>query len=125
MLIESEWEEIKKNLISLYENKQNFSSAELEKKLQSLLVKTNITPLLDERVKEAALLFSLSDREFDVVKEMIAGRGNLEIAENLSVSISTIKKHVYNIFNKAGVNSRTQLLNIIYNLEPGENQKSN
>ena len=71
MLIESEWEEIKNNLISLYENKQNFSSAELEKKLQSLLVKTNITPLLDERVKEAALLFSLSDREFDVVKEMI------------------------------------------------------
>ncbi|MBR4449570.1 MAG: response regulator transcription factor [Treponema sp.] len=125
MLIESEWEEIKKNLISLYENKQNFSSAELEKKLQSLLVKKNITPLLDERVKEAALLFSLSDREFDVVKEMIAGRGNLEIAENLSVSISTIKKHVYNIFNKAGVNSRTQLLNLIYNLEPGENQKSN
>ena len=125
MLIESEWEEIKKNLISLYENKQNFSSAELEKKLQSLLVKTNITPLLDERVKEAALLFSLSDREFDVVKEMIVGRGNLEIAENLSVSISTIKKHVYNIFNKAGVNSRTQLLNLIYNLEPGENQKSN
>ncbi len=124
MLIESEWEEIKKNLISLYENKQNFSSAELEKKLQSLLVKTNITPLLDEKVKEAALLFSLSDREFDVVKEMIAGRGNLEIAENLSVSISTIKKHVYNIFNKAGVNSRTQLLNLIYNLEPGENQKS-
>ena len=124
MLIESEWEEIKNNLISLYENKQNFSSAELEKKLQSLLVKTNITPLLDERVKEAALLFSLSDREFDVVKEMIAGRGNLEIAENLSVSISTIKKHVYNIFNKAGVNSRTQLLNLIYNLEPGENQKS-
>ena len=125
MLIESEWEEIKKNLISLYENKQNFSSAELEKKLQSLLVKKNITPLLDERVKEAALLFSHSDREFDVVKEMIAGRGNLEIAENLSVSISTIKKHVYNIFNKAGVNSRTQLLNLIYNLEPGENQKSN
>jgi DNA-binding NarL/FixJ family response regulator len=124
MLIESEWEEIKKNLISLYENKQNFSSAELEKKLQSLLVKTNITPLLDEKVKEAALLFSLSDREFDVVKEMIAGRGNLEIAENLSVSISTIKKHVYNIFNKAGVNSRTQLLNLIYNLEPGDNQKS-
>ena len=125
MLIESEWEEIKNNLISLYENKQNFSSAELEKKLQSLLVKTNITSLLDEKVKEAALLFSLSDREFDVVKEMIAGRGNLEIAENLSVSISTIKKHVYNIFNKAGVNSRTQLLNLIYNLEPGENQKSN
>ena len=124
MLIESEWEEIKNNLISLYENKQNFSSVELEKKLQSLLVKTNITPLLDEKVKEAALLFSLSDREFDVVKEIIAGRGNLEIAENLSVSISTIKKHVYHIFNKAGVNSRTQLLNLIYNLEPGENQKS-
>ena len=39
-----------------------------------------------------------------------------EISEQIDVSVSTVKKHIYNIFNKAGVNSRTQLLNLVFSL---------
>ena len=58
--------------------------------------------------------FSLSEREADVLRLVADGRSNSEISEQIHVSVSTVKKHVYNIFNKAGVNSRAQLLNLIY-----------
>ena len=58
--------------------------------------------------------FSLSSRESDVLKLLADGFSNNAISELMNVSVSTVKKHVYNIFNKVGVNSRTQLLNMIY-----------
>ena len=67
-------------------------------------------------LEKAAKNFSLSEREFDVLKLIADGRSNNEISEKIEVSVSTVKKHIYNIFNKAGVNSRTQLLNLVYSL---------
>lgn len=58
--------------------------------------------------------YSLSDREKEVLHLITEGKSNAEICEILFVSLSTVKKHVYNIFNKVGVNSRTQLINLIY-----------
>lgn len=63
--------------------------------------------------------FSLSHREAEILKLIADGKSNAEICNGLCVSISTVKKHVYNIFNKAGVNSRTQLLNQIYRMQKG------
>ena len=47
---------------------------------------------------------------------VVEGRSNSDIGERLDVSVSTVKKHVYNIFNKAGVYSRTQLLSLVYGM---------
>jgi len=63
--------------------------------------------------------FSLSHREAEILRLIADGKSNAEICDGLCVSISTVKKHVYNIFNKAGVNSRTQLLNQIYRMRKG------
>lgn len=63
--------------------------------------------------------FALSHREAEILKLIADGKSNAEICNGLCVSISTVKKHVYNIFNKAGVNSRTQLLNQIYRMQKG------
>lgn len=60
--------------------------------------------------------FGLSDRENEILHLIADGKSNNDICETLNVSLSTVKKHVYNIFNKAGVNSRAQLLNLIYSL---------
>ena len=35
------------------------------------------------------------------------------IEELLAISISTVKNHIYNIYQKVGINSRVQLFNII------------
>lgn len=63
--------------------------------------------------------FALSEREAEILRLIADGKSNAEICSGLCVSISTVKKHVYNIFNKAGVNSRTQLLNQIYRMRKG------
>ncbi len=57
---------------------------------------------------------ALSERETDVLRLIAEGRSNTYISEQIHVSLSTVKKHVYNIFNKAGVNSRAQLLTTIF-----------
>ena len=54
-------------------------------------------------------------------KLLIDGRTNAEISDKLSISVSTVKKHVYNIFNKTGVSSRSQLLNFIFTSQMNQN----
>ena len=49
----------------------------------------------------------LSQRELDVLRLMAAGSGNKAIAEGLSISESTVKTHVANIFQKLDVTGRT------------------
>lgn len=49
----------------------------------------------------------LSARELEVVQHMSTGAANKEIAASLSISESTVKTHVANIFQKLDVNDRT------------------
>ncbi|GJQ34779.1 MAG: DNA-binding response regulator [Anaerolineaceae bacterium] len=50
----------------------------------------------------------LTDRERDVLKCMVDGLNNNEIAEALVVSLGTVKFHISNIFHKLGVDSRVE-----------------
>ena len=50
----------------------------------------------------------LSDRELAVLHLIAAGASNAEIAETLSIALSTVKRHTGNLYGKLGVNSRTQ-----------------
>jgi LuxR family maltose regulon positive regulatory protein len=52
----------------------------------------------------------LSEREREILALVAAGLSNQEIADRLVISITTVKTHVGNIFNKLGVTSRTQAL---------------
>ena len=81
-----------------------------------LLVKKDAMEDVNRNLQLAGTKFSLSTRESEVLKELLDGRTNSEISESLSVSLSTVKKHVYSIFNKIGVNSRAQLLTFVYTM---------
>jgi two-component system, NarL family, response regulator LiaR len=50
----------------------------------------------------------LTDRENDVLKGMVDGLNNNEIAEKLFISLGTVKFHISNIFQKLGVDSRVE-----------------
>jgi len=54
------------------------------------------------------LLDPLSEREREVLRLMVRGDSNQEIAETLVLSIDTVKRHVSNIFSKLGVHTRVQ-----------------
>jgi NarL family two-component system response regulator LiaR len=50
----------------------------------------------------------MTDREKEILALMVEGLSNIEIAERLVVSQSTVKFHVSNILSKLGVTGRTE-----------------
>ena len=58
--------------------------------------------------KMQALSDPLSQRELEVLRLIVAGLSNREIAEELVVSLGTIKSHINHIYQKLEVHSRTQ-----------------
>ena len=58
--------------------------------------------------QEVPLLSRLSPREREVLQLLTQGQTNREIAQNLIVSVSTVKIHVEHILAKLGVSDRTQ-----------------
>jgi DNA-binding NarL/FixJ family response regulator len=50
----------------------------------------------------------LTAREYDVLRLMVQGQTNGEIARDLRISRSTVKAHVEHILDKLGVSDRTQ-----------------
>ena len=58
----------------------------------------------------ATLVEPLTGREMEVLQLLAEGASNNEIAWQLVVSLGTVKKHVYNICGKLGVQSRTQAI---------------
>lgn len=54
--------------------------------------------------------YRLSRREAEVVELVLLGYRNRDIASTLGTSPATIKKHMTHIFDKVGVDTRTQLI---------------
>ena len=57
--------------------------------------------------------YKLSIREVEIIELIMDGLSNNEIGSRLMISTSTVKKHVYNIFTKLGIGSRSQLITYI------------
>ena len=54
--------------------------------------------------------YRLSKREAEVVELVLLGYRNRDIAATLGTSPTTIKKHLTHVFDKVGVDTRTQLV---------------
>ncbi len=54
-------------------------------------------------------IFGLTDREIEIADQIVKGLTNQEIADELCISIGTVKTHLLNIFQKTDVSNRTML----------------
>lgn len=82
-------------------------------KVETIIVEKEIfvSPNADFTINQAAVDdLNLSKREVEVLQLMAKGLSNQEIAENLFVSLSTVKTHNNNLFDKMGVRRRTQAI---------------
>lgn len=66
----------------------------------------NVTLLSSTEVKDARA--QLTERELEVLKHLVKGKSNTEIAKELIVSVHTAKAHVCSILQKLCVDDRVQ-----------------
>lgn len=82
---------------------QNLSAAFAQHLLECFQVAAETQPLLIAATNE-----TLTAREVDVLRLLARGASNREIADELVVSLNTVKSHVTRILAKLDVTSRTQ-----------------
>jgi LuxR family maltose regulon positive regulatory protein len=59
---------------------------------------------------DGSMLEPLTEREWEVLRLLMAGLSNAAIAQELVITVGTVKRHVNSIFGKLGVSSRTQAI---------------
>lgn len=84
-------------------------------KLRSDLI---FTPVYAEHPNEGkkALLFRkyrITKREKEIVDKICQGKTNQQIANELFISLQTVKDHTHRIYTKIGINSRLKLVQMI------------
>jgi DNA-binding CsgD family transcriptional regulator len=67
-------------------------------------------PVSDRAAEFAAAAALLTDRERDILEDILRGASNARIAEIHTLSIETVKSHVKNILRKLGAANRAELI---------------
>ncbi len=71
------------------------------------------TPIISAvSMEQHCAQFNLSARELEVVPLILDGFSNQKIADTLCISLSTVKTHISNIYQKCNVKSRFELMTL-------------
>lgn len=60
--------------------------------------------------------YGLTDREVEVLKYLVLGRSSRRIQEELLISESTVHTHARHIYQKLGIHSKQELLDMVEEL---------
>lgn len=63
--------------------------------------------------------YSLSPREWEVACLLVKGISRVEIADKLSISRNTLKRHIANIYHKMGVSNEMQFFAALNRVRDG------
>lgn len=70
--------------------------------------KSIIPPAIAQKLAERMATEPLTQREQEVLEQIVKGKSNKEIGAELGVSEATVKTHINNLLGKLGVEDRTQ-----------------
>jgi DNA-binding NarL/FixJ family response regulator len=70
--------------------------------------KSCIPPVIAQKLAERMATEQLTQREQDVLEQIVRGKSNKEIGLALEISEATVKTHINNLLGKLGVEDRTQ-----------------
>lgn len=107
LLKDTDKEEFIKALKQVYGGHKYFSGAVSHVLANQLL---NVRPQVAARAA-AEDLYHLTRREKEILRMVIDGKHNKEIADSLGKSLRTIETHRFNIMKKLGVNNAVDMVN--------------
>lgn len=65
------------------------------------------------RIDDRPRLDALTPRQLEIAQLAATGRTNAQIARMLSISVNTVKLRLKQVFERLGVNNRTELSNVL------------
>lgn len=68
---------------------------------------------LDSACSELSCRYSLSPREDEILRLLVAGKSGTKIEKELLIAAGTFKAHTSHIYEKMGINNRKQLVDIV------------
>ena len=68
----------------------------------------DLSPVHAGHLRHASRAHGLTEREVEVLAFVAAGRTSREVAEELSLSVTTVQRHIANIYGKIGVRNRAE-----------------
>jgi DNA-binding CsgD family transcriptional regulator len=82
--------------------------------LTRIYLKKNASEFIDvtDTIEDLLQRFGISKREKEIITEICMGKTNQEIADELFITLQTVKDHTHNIFRKVNVKNRVQLTQI-------------
>ncbi len=108
--------ELDKKIDSLLNNLVNQRNAVINQAYKMLSKRSDEEVVIVEKENPVSCFerncskYNISPREIDVIKLMIDGKINKEIAVLLHVSVDTVKKHLQNAYEKTAVSNKFELL---------------
>ncbi len=95
---------------------QRGESTELLDLVHSLLLDSHLRDNNSANENTPVLVEALTDRESQILRLIVAGLSNREIAEELTVAIGTVKTHAHNLYSKLDVSSRAEAIALAHEL---------
>lgn len=68
---------------------------------------------LEIRINALSAAHSLTDRETEVLYLAVKGKTNTQIGRDMFISVGTVKAHLYHIYQKLGIHSRKELMELV------------
>ncbi len=74
----------------------------------------------DLSINDFKTRYKITDRQFDLILLVVAGLSNKNISVKMNISDKTVENHLFNIYNKLGIDNKIQLFQIAqkYNIIP-------
>ncbi|MCX8129410.1 MAG: helix-turn-helix transcriptional regulator [Clostridia bacterium] len=95
----------------IYVKKYIFAMNENEKQVNDIVACYDYIKLYD--FNKLAISYELTERELEIVRHIVDGLSNQDIAKRLFISPNTVKNHIYNTYKKIGIKNRFELISLL------------
>jgi DNA-binding NarL/FixJ family response regulator len=109
------------NTIRSVANGEKVLPSILTESLFSQIVDKAVVALIPASIKET---IRMTKRESEMMDLVANGFSNKEIAENLNLSVFTVKSHIHNILEKLAFNTRVQIANYAHTAKKYKNSEN-